>query len=93
MIHTIRLTGHWTTSEVAPGVFGHTRRFGAPRVTTESVWLAGTVSLPGTLTLNGQVLGAIAEVFRVEITTLLSPRNEVTIETAGAISDVRIEIV
>lgn len=92
MIHSIRLASHWTTVEVAPGVFRHTRRFGAPRVTTESVWLAGKMSQSGTLAVNRGMPASIGEAFRVEITGLIQPRNEVAIETAGRVSEVRIEI-
>jgi hypothetical protein len=92
VIHSIRLTGHWTMTEVAPGLFRHARSFGAPRTVGESVWLAGTLSEPGTLSLNGDEAVGVDGAFRVEITARLRPRNSVAIDTAGTVSDTRVEI-
>jgi hypothetical protein len=60
------------------------RRFGSPRTleASETVWLVGTAPGPGTIHVNGQRVALIAtgERFKIEIRSLLQPRNEVWID-------------
>lgn len=70
----------------------HARRFGAPPVTAETVWLAGHAAGPGTVTLNGLVAGKFDGRFEIEVTALLKTRNEVWIDAHSALSDVTLEI-
>ena len=100
MAHTIRLTGHWTARELAPGRVRHSRRFGSPRTLDagETVWLVGTAPAAGSLYVNGELAAAIVAGarFEVEIQPLLKTRNEVWIELHASVEtplgDVSLEI-
>jgi hypothetical protein len=78
------LTDHWTASDLVAGHVRWSRRFGSPRTLDpgETVWLIGTAPRPGTIRVNGQHVASIAagERFKIEIRSLLQPRNEVWID-------------
>lgn len=92
--HHIRLRGFWKASELPDGRTRHTRHFGEPRTSPgEKVWVIGEVVGTARVFVNGQLLGESAEKFAFEVTGQLSPRNELSIESAGkSIGEVGIEI-
>ena len=96
--HRIRLAGHWISAPLPDGRARHARRFGAPRTLDpgERVWLVGVgVPGPAAVAVNGR---PIAEVpaggdFAADVTSLLAPRNEVTVESAaGPPAELAVEI-
>ncbi|MBP3958504.1 hypothetical protein J8F10_24920 [Gemmata sp. G18] len=94
-MHTIRLGPPWDVTSTPAGT-RHARKFGRPRTLApdERVWLV-CAHIPGAAEVH--VNGATVEVptpFAVDITTLLSPRNEVifTVASEAPIGAVVLEI-
>src|ERR1700679_3420771 len=83
-MHAIRLTNHWTITEIEPGRVRYTRRFGSPRLqdANETIWLVGISPGNGTMTVNGELAATLnaGEQFEVNVTAILKPRNEAWIE-------------
>jgi hypothetical protein len=99
-MHTIRLRGFWTSTTDANGRTQHSRNFGSPRSLDpgETVWLTGE-GLPASceFLVNGQSLGSTtqaSQAFEFEITSLLKPRNVLTlIMASGSMQqELRLEI-
>lgn len=94
-VHVIRLQGHWTPTPLPDGRTRFVRRFGHPRTldATERMWaVSGTVT--GTVSVNDVVLGTADAGFAFDLTPLLKPRNELTIDTPATAppTDVVLEI-
>lgn len=98
--HAIRLRGFWAV-EVDGAIVRHTRSAGRPGLPAagETVWLVGARAPgDGRVLVNGRPAGEVrgGEPFAVEITSLLQPRNEITVEATAAadapLGDVAIEI-
>jgi hypothetical protein len=86
--HRIRLRGSWETTSDA-GHTTHTRRFGRPRTLEpgERVWLVcDSIPAPAAVLLNGTPVGTTSAPgpLAVDVTSSLSPRNEVRIGVASA---------
>lgn len=95
MSHSIRLGPPWEVS-AAGGRVTHRRKFGRPRSLDpgERVWLiCDAVPGPAAVSLNGEPLGEAAGPFSADITDLMRPRNDLTIDAAtGPLGGVRLEI-
>jgi hypothetical protein len=99
--HRIRLHGFWSVTPLDFGRIRHARRFGRPRTLDlgETAWLVcDHPPDSGEVRLNGELLGtsSASEPFAFDVTTLLQPRNELTIDvgpSAGTFTgDVSLEI-
>lgn len=93
-IHRIRLGPPWEVS-AADGRVTHRRKFGRPTNLGpgERVWLVlDAVPGPATVSLNDSPLGTAAGPFSTDITDLIRPRNEVVVDAAGPLGEVRLEI-
>lgn len=93
--HTIRLRGFWTATPLSGGVTRHTRPFHWPRPVPpgESVWVVATVAGPTRVLVNGECVGEVTEPGDAAFPLpALAPRNEVAVETAGELGDVRLEV-
>lgn len=98
--HVIRLRGHWKRDVLPNGRVRYSRPFGSPRTldANESAWLIGTSPGNGSLFLNDQSAGTVADgvPFAFEVTASLLPRNRIALEvTAGGnetLDDVALDI-
>jgi hypothetical protein len=97
MAHRIRLGPPWEVAS-SEGRARHVRKFGRPRTldSAEQVWLICDSLPPGSeVSVNGTSLGtANGELFAIEITPILQPRNEVAIAvlSPGSLDHIALEI-
>jgi hypothetical protein len=86
-MHTIRLGPPWQVAATADGT-RHARKFGRPRTldADERLWLV-CEHVPGSaaIRVNGTAVGTVDAPgpFAADITSLLHPRNEVTLVVAS----------
>jgi hypothetical protein len=95
-VHRIRLREPWTIERLAGG-YRSTRKFGLPTgLDGAEVWLTIAAGFAiRSVRVNDQLLASdspAAESLAVEITALLRPRNQVTVESQTAIDEVTLEI-
>lgn len=97
--HRIRLAGFWQMTPISADRVRHERRFGRPRTLDplESVWVVGVgVPGPAELSVNGETVGRMeaGQSFAFDMTTRLTPRNTLAIDTDADIplGEVHIEI-
>ncbi|CAN5566202.1 hypothetical protein BH11PLA2_BH11PLA2_05130 [soil metagenome] len=96
MPHTIHLRDHWTVTPLTGGLVRQARSFGSPLTLDpgETVWLVGTAPGSATVSVNDEVVGAIAAAgrFEIKIKTTLMPRNRVWFDVLGGIvTDIALE--
>lgn len=97
MTHRIRLASAWSTTPTDAGV-RHSRRFGRPTNLGpgDRVWLVcDAVPGPTRALVNGVLVAeAPAGPLAVDVTGLLEPRNELTLEVASRepLGEVAVEI-
>lgn len=95
--HLIRLRDPWQAEPLEAGRTRYRRVFQKPTGLDEPerVWLVIDGAGPGTVAFNGQPLGEIAPAGRLtffDITPRLQVRNEIELQLAGPLGDVRLEI-
>jgi hypothetical protein len=97
-MHQIRLRGPWAVTALPDGRTRHARKFGAPPALdpAERVWVTcGFVPGPAAVAVNGHPVGDAdgGAAFAFDITSLLNPRNELTIDVAapGELGEVALE--
>jgi hypothetical protein len=98
MPHVIRLRDHWTVTG-RPGGNDHVRKFGRPGrlAASERVWLVlAHVPGPAEVSLNGRMIGALADAgrFEADVTGRLAERNTVAVSVASteALGEVTVEV-
>ena len=95
--HRIRLRDPWQREPLPSGGTRYRRGFQCPTGldSQERVWLVIEGGTPYAVSLNGEPLQAFAASDRIvayEITARLRPRNELQIDQAGELGEVRLEI-